>query len=245
MHFVRFLGSGGRPRRGTWTSAGIEFGGELYDPETVRILPPVTPSKIIAVGKNHRSSLDDSGESPPTVPRLFFKPPHTIVGHDSTVSLPFQNNQVVYEAELGVVIGTQCRNVSRESAFSVVEGYTCVNDISNLDDRTISDGAVRVKGFDNAAPIGPVLATPDEVAEDAMIELRLNGDVRQQAPRSDLIYSIPELIEEITQYLTLESGDIIATGTPAGIGSLSDGDHVEIEIDGIGVLEHDIARPHT
>ena len=241
MHFVRFLDSGGRPRKGRWTEAGIEFGNNYYDPESVSILPPVTPSKIIAVGKNHQSSLDKSGDDPPATPRLFFKPPHTIIGHGNTVTLPFQDSQVVYEAELGVVIGEQSRNVSRENALSIVEGYTCVNDISNLDARSISDGAVRVKGFDNAAPIGPVLATPDEVPKDALIELRLNGEVRQQAPRSELVYTIPELIEEITQYLTLEVGDIIATGTPAGIDLLHDGDRVEIEIDGIGTLEHDIA----
>lgn len=241
MHSVRFLDSSKNSRKGEWTESGIEFGGCQYDPTETEILPPVTPSKIIAVGRNHQSTVESRDEDPPSVPRLFFKPPHTVVGHGGTVSLPANKNEIVYEAEMGVVIGKQCRNVPKEDAMSVVEGYTCVNDISNLDDRDISDGAVRVKGFDDAAPIGPVLATPDEVPESAVIELRLNGNLRQQAPCFDLIYTIPELIEEITRYLTLESGDVIATGTPTGIDSLSDGDHVEIEIEGIGTLRHDIA----
>ncbi len=241
MALVRFRDPAGYVRTGDWTDRGLEFGGRVYDPADVSVLPPVEPTKIVAVGRNYRSVVEAEGVDPPTVPRLFFKPPHTVAGHGDTISLPAGKNQVVYEAELGVVIGEQAKRVSRENAESVIAGYTCVNDISNLDDRDIGDGAVRVKGFDGAAPLGPVVVPPTDVPDDATIELRLNGAVKQRGSRADLIFGVPELIEEITRYLTLEPGDVISTGTPGGFGPLSHGDHVAITIDGIGTLEHDVA----
>ena len=241
MALVRFRDPSGYARTGEWTDRGIEFGGQTYDQGDVAILPPVEPTKIVAVGRNYRSVIDEEGVEPPTVPRLFFKPAHTVAGHGDTVSLPPDKDEVVFEAELGVVIGEQAKNVPRAKAEDVIEGYTCVNDISNLDDRDIGDGGVRVKGFDGAAPIGPVVAPLDEVPDDATIELRLNGTVKQHGSVADLLFSVPELVEEITSYPTLEPGDVISTGTPGGFGPLSDGDHVEITIEGVGTLEHDVA----
>jgi len=135
------------------------------------------------------------------------------------------------------------RNVAREEALSYVAGYTCLNDISNRDDQDREVQWVRGKAFDNAAPMGPVLATPEEVPDDARIELRVDGETKQSSSIDQFFFSVPELITEISQYLTLEAGDVISTGTPAGVGPLSDGDHVEVEIEGIGTLAHDVVIP--
>jgi 2-keto-4-pentenoate hydratase/2-oxohepta-3-ene-1,7-dioic acid hydratase in catechol pathway len=126
--------------------------------------------------------------------------------------------------------------------MSVVAGYTCLNDISNRDDQRREQNWVRGKAFDGAAPVGPVLADTDHVADDASIELRVNGETRQDSSLERLIFSIPELIAEITTYMTLEPGDVIATGTPEGVGPISDGDRVAVEIDGVGTLEHAVKQ---
>jgi len=159
------------------------------------------------------------------------------------VTLPEGKERVDWEAELAVVIGEQCRNVDADEAMDVVAGYTCLNDISNRDDQDTEQNWVRGKAFDNAAPMGPVVATPDEVPDEASIELRVNGETKQASAIDQFIFSVPELIAEITTHLTLEAGDVISTGTPAGVGPLSDGDHVAVEIEGIGTLEHDVRAP--
>ena len=160
--------------------------------------------------------------------------------HTETQSHSQKKKSVDYEAELGVVIGEQCRNVAPEDAMDVVAWFTCMNDISNRDDQEIEQNWIRGKAFDNSAPLGPVLATPDEVPADASIELRVNGETKQDSSRSDFIFTIPELVAEITTYMTLEAGDVISTGTPEGVGPLSDGDRVEVDIEGIRTLEHTV-----
>jgi 2-keto-4-pentenoate hydratase/2-oxohepta-3-ene-1,7-dioic acid hydratase in catechol pathway len=196
-----------------------------------------------------RSSVS-AGTTPPTPerdedvpdrPLLFLKPPNSLAGHGDSVRLP-ENRYIEHEAELAVVIGEQCRNVSEDGAKEVIAGYTCFNDLSNRDDQDKEQNWVRGKAFDNAAPMGPVLATPEEVPDDARIQLRVDGETRQDSTLDHLIFSIPELIAEITQYMTLEPGDVIATGTPEGVGPLDDGNRVEVEIEGIGTLSHTVRR---
>ncbi|WP_231187945.1 fumarylacetoacetate hydrolase family protein [Haladaptatus sp. DYF46] len=240
MSHVRFRDPAGSVRKGSWTNDGIVFGDSTYDPDEIDILPPTEPSKIVCVGLNYADHAAESGMDIPERPLLFLKPPNSVAGHGDTVTLPAGKEQVEYEAELGVVIGKQCRNVAAEDADSVIEGYTCVNDISNRDDQMVEQNWIRGKAFDGSAPIGPVIAPPDEVPDDAAVELRLNGEVKQQSSRSEFIFSVPEIIEEITAYMTLEQGDVIITGTPAGVGPLSDGDRVEVEIEGVGTLEHGV-----
>jgi 2-keto-4-pentenoate hydratase/2-oxohepta-3-ene-1,7-dioic acid hydratase in catechol pathway len=174
---------------------------------------------------------------------LFLKPPNTLASHGATVTLPGGKERIDHEAELGVVIGTQARNVSRETAMDHVAGFTCVDDLSNRDDQREEQNWVRGKAFDGAAPIGPVLADPEHVPDDARVQARVNGETRQDGSRSQLIFSVPELVAEITTYLTLEPGDVISTGTPAGVGPLADGDRVEIEVEGVGTLAHDVRLP--
>ncbi|MFB6164667.1 MAG: fumarylacetoacetate hydrolase family protein [Haloarculaceae archaeon] len=257
MKRVRFRDSAGNVRGGRWTvedgepvvtaAAGpygrISFGDEQFAPDEVEILPPCEPTKIVCVGLNYADHAEETGSEIPDRPMLFLKPPNTVASHGQRVTLPADKERIDYEAEIGVVIGERARNVSAKNAMDVVSGYTCVNDLSNRDDQAIEQNWVRGKAFDNAAPIGPLVATPEHLAADATIECRVNGEVRQQSSREELIFSIPELIEEITAYMTLEPGDVISTGTPAGVGPLEDGDEVAIEIEGVGTLEHAVHIP--
>ncbi len=244
MRSVRFRDPAGSTRRGELDEDGVvRFGDSRYDLSSVDVLPPTTPDKLVCIGRNYAEHAAERGEDVPDRPLLFLKPPNTLAGHGDTVTLPAGKKQIEHEAELGVVIGEQCRNVDAAEAMNVVEGFTCVNDISNRDDQRRETNWVRGKAFDGAAPIGPVVASPEHVPEDAAIRLRVNGEVRQDSTRDHLIFSVPELIEEITAYMTLEPGDVISTGTPEGVGPLEDGDLVEIEIEGVGTLEHGVRQP--
>jgi 2-keto-4-pentenoate hydratase/2-oxohepta-3-ene-1,7-dioic acid hydratase in catechol pathway len=257
MKRVRFRDSAGNVRGGRWTvedgepvvtaAAGpygrIAFGDEHYAPDEVDVLPPCEPTKVVCVGRNFADHADEHDADVPDRPMLFLKGPNTIASHDDTVTLLPDVERLEYEAELGVVIGEQCKNVSQAGAMYVVAGFTCVNDISNRDDQEKEQNWVRGKAFDNACPIGPVVATPEHVPEDATIECRVNGETKQSGNREDMIFSVPELIEEITHYMTLVPGDVIATGTPAGVGPMETGDAIEIEIEGVGTLEHGVRIP--
>jgi 2-keto-4-pentenoate hydratase/2-oxohepta-3-ene-1,7-dioic acid hydratase in catechol pathway len=245
MHTVRFRDESGNARRGEWIDGSIHFGGAQYDPESVDILPPVRPTKIVGVGLNYRGHVEETGGEVPEIPRLFVMPPNTLTGHREPVVAPPGKTQVEPEGELGVVIAEECRNVPEAEAQEVVAGYTCVNDVSNRDDqldheRTGRADMVRGKAFDNAAPVGPVVATPDEVPADARITTRVDGDVVQDSRRDEQIFGEHELVAEISSYLTLQPGDIISTGTPPGPTPVSDGDVVTVDIEGIGTLENPI-----
>jgi len=240
MRYIRFRDPAGSVRRGRLEEDTVRFGDDSYELDAVDVLPPCEPSKIVCVGLNYADHAAERDSELPERPLLFFKTPNTAAAHGSTVRLPEGKERVDWEAELAVVIGEQCRNVETDEAMDVVEGYTCLNDISNRDDQDEEQNWVRGKAFDNAAPMGPVVATPDEVPDDASIELRVDGETKQSSSIDQFIFSVPELIAKITTHLTLEPGDVISTGTPAGVGPLSDGDHVAVEIEGIGTLEHDV-----
>jgi 2-keto-4-pentenoate hydratase/2-oxohepta-3-ene-1,7-dioic acid hydratase in catechol pathway len=256
MKQVRFRDPAGSVRTGEWvdsdgepadtdtagTGGQIRFGGRMYDPAEVDVLPPCEPTKIVCIGLNYADHADERDSELPDRPLLFLKPPNAVASPGSDVTLPMGKERVDYEAEMGVVIGEQCRHVDEGDAMDVVEGFTCMVDVSNRDDQDREQNWVRGKAFDNAAPLGPVLATPEHVPDDASIELRLNGETRQSSSREILIFSVPELIAEITTYMTLEPGDVIATGTPEGVGALSDGDEVTVEIEGVGQLTHTVSR---
>ncbi|MFB6133592.1 MAG: fumarylacetoacetate hydrolase family protein [Halanaeroarchaeum sp.] len=240
MRRVRFRDPAGAVRQGEWTDQGIEFADQVYDPVEVDVLSPTEPSKIVCVGLNYADHAEERDSEIPDRPLLFLKTPNTVATHGSTIPLPAGKERVDHEAELGVVIGSQARDVAADEAMEYVAGYTIVNDVSNRDDQDVEQNWVRGKSFDGAAPMGPVLADPGDVPADATVELRVNGEVRQRSTIDQFIFSVPALIEEITTYMTLEPGDVISTGTPSGVAPLDDGDHVEVEIEGIGVLEHDV-----
>jgi 2-keto-4-pentenoate hydratase/2-oxohepta-3-ene-1,7-dioic acid hydratase in catechol pathway len=242
MHRVRFRDPAGSVRTGEWTDEGIVFDGRTYAPESVEILPPCEPTKVVCVGRNYAKHAAETDSEIPDRPLLFLKPPNALSAHGDTVPLPAGKERVEHEAELAVVIGEQCRNVPEEEAMEYVAGFTCLDDVSNRDDQRIERNWVRGKAFDNSCPIGPVLATPEEVPEDARISLRVNGETRQDSTLSRFIFTVPELIAEITSYMTLEAGDVVSTGTPEGVAPLSDGDRVEVDIEGIRTLEHTVRR---
>ncbi|ERG95580.1 fumarylacetoacetate hydrolase family protein [Haloquadratum walsbyi] len=243
MHRVRFQDPAGSIRNGTWHGEYVSFGNTTYETDMVSILPPSNPTKIVCVGLNYADHAEERNKNIPDRPLLFLKPPNVTAGHGDIVTLPSNKERIDHEAELAVVIDTQARHISAADAMEYVAGFTCLNDLSNRDDQDREQNWVRGKAFDNAAPMGPVLATPDEVPADATVELRVNGETRQSSTRSELIFSVPELIEEITTYMTLEPGDIISTGTTSGVAALSDGDHIDIWIEGIGTLTHDVRIP--
>jgi 2-keto-4-pentenoate hydratase/2-oxohepta-3-ene-1,7-dioic acid hydratase in catechol pathway len=243
MRRVRFRDPAGAVRSGEWHGDGVSFGGERYALDEVEILPPVEPSKIVCIGLNYADHAAERDSEIPDRPLLFFKTPNTVAAHGDTVTLPAGKDRIDWEAELGVVVGEQCRNVDAADAMDVVAGFTCLNDISNRDDQDREQNWVRGKAFDGAAPMGPVVADPEHVPADARVTLRVDGETMQDSTRDNLIFSVPELVEEISAYLTLEPGDVISTGTPAGVGALSDGDRVEVEIAGVGTLEHDVRIP--
>jgi 2-keto-4-pentenoate hydratase/2-oxohepta-3-ene-1,7-dioic acid hydratase in catechol pathway len=245
MRRARFRDPAGAVRHGAWTDDGLVFADETYDPEAadVDVLAPVEPTKLVCVGLNYVDHAAEQDKDVPDRPMFFLKPPNTVAAHGDTITLPAGKDRIDWEAELGVVIGEQCRHVDAADAMDVVAGFTCVNDLSNRDDQRREQNWVRGKAFDGAAPLGPVVADPDHVPADAAVTLRVNGETEQASDRSNLAFDVPALIEDVTTYLTLEPGDVISTGTPAGVGPLTDGDTVEVEIEGIGTLRHDVRIP--
>jgi len=247
MHHARFRDPAGSIREGTYDpeSDTVAFGGDEYalDDPAIDVLPPTDPTKIVCIGRNYADHAAELGNDVPDRPLLFLKPPNALASHGDTVTVPEGKDRIDWEAELAVVIGEQCKAVDADDAMDVVAGFTCMNDVSNRDDQNREQNWVRGKAFDNAAPLGPVMATPEEVPADASVELRVNGETKQSSDRGHLIFDVPTLIEEITTYLTLEAGDVIATGTPEGVGALADGDTVEVEVEGVGTLEHDVRVP--
>ena len=261
MHWIRFRDLNGTVRSGRWVDGEIVTPGDVFLPKTVEILPPTVPSKVVGIASNY--AANDNRSFPRAIavfrrtlgrvsglvsrdasdrPILFVQGPNTVVGHDATVTFPYRGERFAYGAELGVIVKKQCRNVLAEDADRVIAGYTCVNDITELDERDREKSWVRAKGFDGAAPMGPVLATTDSVPADATVELQLNGETKEEGSIDRLKHSVPELIEEITAYLTLQPGDVIMTGT-IGLGALSGGDQVEVSIEGIGTLRHYVQYP--
>ncbi|EMA63883.1 fumarylacetoacetate hydrolase family protein [Halorubrum lipolyticum] len=247
MHHARFRDPAGSIREGTYDpeTDTVAFAGEAYalDDPAIDVLPPAEPTKIVCIGRNYADHAAELDNEVPDRPLLFLKPPNALASHGDEIAVPAGKDRIDWEAEIAVVIGEQCKSVDAADAMDVVAGFTCMNDVSNRDDQNREQNWVRGKAFDGAAPLGPVLATPDEVPADASVELRVNGETKQSSDRSHLMFDVPTLIEEITTYLTLEPGDVISTGTPEGVGALSDGDTVEVEVEGVGTLEHDVRVP--
>ncbi|MFB6352902.1 MAG: fumarylacetoacetate hydrolase family protein [Halobacteriales archaeon] len=243
MPTARFRDPAGTVRVGDWTGDGVAANGTEYALDEVDLLAPCEPTKLVCIGLNYADHADESGSEIPDRPMLFLKPPNAVSHHGATVTLPAGKDRLDQEGELAVVIGEQCRHVDAADAMDVVAGYTAGVDLSNRDDQRAEQNWVRGKAFDNASPIGPAIVDADAVADDAQLECRVNGETRQSAPLSTMIFPVPELIAEITSYLTLEPGDVVLTGTPEGVGPLADGDTVEVDIEGIPTLAHDVRIP--
>lgn len=233
---VRFMRDG-KIRGGSFSEEnGIVSGGEVLALEDVELLAPCQPSKIVCVGLNYTEHAKELKMQLPSEPILFLKPPSAVLAPGKEIIYPQSSKQVDYEGELGVVIGKRCKSVPAADAERYILGFTCFNDVTARDLQSKDGQWTRSKSFDTFAPFGPWIAKIDP--SNVNIQTRLNGVVRQKSNTSDLIFGIPDLLEFISGVMTLEPGDVIATGTPPGVGPMSKGDKVEVEIEGIGVLEN-------
>lgn len=199
-----------------------------------------TPGKIVCVGRNYAAHAKELGNEVPAQPMLFFKPTSAVIASGETIYLPRASAKVDYEAEIALVIGRRARRVAARDAYDVLAGVACANDVSARDLQKSDGQWGRAKGFDTFCPLGPTVTTGFSWDTLEVIG-RVNGELRQHGHVRDLIFSIPALVEFITGVMTLEAGDVILTGTPEGVGPLSPGDVVDVEIPGVGVLSNPVA----
>ncbi len=219
----------------------LDYGAEVGEREAVEVLAPVSPSKVVCVGLNYRQHAEEMDKTIPEVPLLFMKPPTAVIGPGEPIELPAQSSEVHHEGELAVVIGARAKDLAVAESSRVVLGYMCANDVTARDIQRREKRYTRGKGFDTFCPLGPAIATADAFRPaEHRLECRVDGDLRQSSTLDDFIFSIPEVISSISHVMTLCAGDVILTGTPAGVGPLGSGQTVSVEIDGIGRLENPV-----
>ncbi len=215
--------------------------GKAFELSELNVLPPTVPTKIICVGLNYLDHAIEMDMPVPKEPILFLKPPSAVIGHTDKIIYPRVSEQVDFEAELAVIIGKRCKNIKISNASDVIAGYTCFNDVTARDLQRRDGQWTRAKSFDTFAPVGPFIVPAADIdPENIYIRSRVNGETKQDSSTSNLIFEIPYLLEFISKIMTLEVGDIIATGTPPGVSSLHPGDVVEIDIEGIGILKNEV-----
>ncbi|MCQ4084926.1 fumarylacetoacetate hydrolase family protein [Streptomyces sp. RB6PN25] len=224
--------------------AEFELSGTKVPLNKVRLLSPVLPSKVVAIGRNYAAHAAELGHQVPDAPFAFFKPSTAVIGHGDPVPYPPFSSELHHEAELAVVIGRMCREVPRERAHEVVLGYTCANDLTARDVQRTEKQWARAKGFDASCPLGPWVETGLDMAaaSDLAITCTVNGELRQAGRTSQMVHPIADLIVNITEAMTLLPGDVILTGTPAGVGPLNVGDEVAVSIEGIGTLANKVIK---
>src|ERR1022692_1629872 len=216
----------------------IRFTGARYPVADVRLLAPVLPSKVVAIGKNYAAHAREMGGEPPDEPVIFLKPSTSVAGPVDAIVRPTRlSKRVDYEGELAVVIGRVCRDVPQERAAESIFGYTCANDVTARDLQASDGQWARAKGFDTFCPLEPWIETDLDPA-DLELTTTVNGEVKQQARTSQLLHDVTELICYVTAVMTLLPGDVLLTGTPAGVGPLAHGDNVAVTIEGIGTLSN-------
>lgn len=251
MRFIRYTTGSDAPRYG-WVYEdrvgpieGEPFGEyRRMDAEipfhAVRLLAPLRPGKIICVGRNYAEHAREQNVDVPDIPLLFLKPPSSVIGPGDTIILPPQSQRVEHEGELAVVIGQRGRWIPAEEALRHVLGYTVANDVTARDLQRRDGQWTRGKGFDTFLPLGPWVET-DLDPSDILVQTRVNGEMRQMASTREMMFPVEQLIAFISSVMTLEPGDVILTGTPAGIGPLNSGDTVEVTVEGIGSLSNPVA----
>lgn len=216
---------------------GIKTTGAVHPLDDVRLVAPIIPrSKVVGFGRTYSEHAKELGNEVPTEPLMFLKPNTSVVGHGEPVTLPAFSQEVSFEGELAVVIGRICKDVPAEKASDVIFGYTIANDLTARDAQRTDPQWARAKGFDGSCPLGPWIETELEDPDDIAITTRLNGEVRQDGSTRDMIWPVSELVARASEAFTLLPGDVIMTGTPAGVGLVNAGDIVEIELEGLGTL---------
>jgi 2-keto-4-pentenoate hydratase/2-oxohepta-3-ene-1,7-dioic acid hydratase in catechol pathway len=216
---------------------GLPIPDERVLPEDVRLLAPVEPANIFCVGRNYTEHAKELGHDLPEEPLIFLKATGSLLGPGEPIRIPLWAGRIDYEGELAVVIGKTCRCVSEEEAGSAIFGLTCLNDVTARDLQNRDGQWTRAKGFDTFCPLGPWILQSAET-RGRRIETRLNGQVVQSANTDMMIFPVCRLIAHISRFTTLHAGDVVATGTPAGVGPMKPGDEVEVEIEGIGILKN-------
>jgi 2-keto-4-pentenoate hydratase/2-oxohepta-3-ene-1,7-dioic acid hydratase in catechol pathway len=217
--------------------------GPTFELDEVKLLAPVRPSKIVCVGRNYREHAAELGNKMPDEPLLFLKAPSAIIGPEERIEIPSASQQVEHEGELGVIIGFPARNISdRDSGLGCVFGYTCLNDVTARDLQRKDVQFTRGKSFDTFCPVGPFVIT-DLDPDNATVTTRVNGEVKQNGNTRDMAFDVGFLIRYISAIMTLYPGDLIATGTPAGVSRMKHGDVVEVEVGGVGILRNQVYDP--
>ncbi len=251
MRYVRFKRRGEDAVRLGWIEderigsiEGPLFGAHRRSPVTwpgtaVKLLAPLLPGKIVCVGRNYVEHAREHDAEVPDVPLLFLKPPSAVIGPRDPILLPPQSQQVEHEAELAVVIGRKARQVAPDEAREVIFGYLAANDVTARDLQRKDGQWTRAKGFDTFCPLGPWIDTEVDPG-DLRITCRVNGQIRQLASTREMVFSVFQLVAFVSGIMTLEAGDVLLTGTPAGVGPLQGGDSVQVEIEGIGILENPV-----
>lgn len=216
-----------------------------FDPmplAAAQLLAPVTPSKILCVGRNYREHAKELGNEVPTEPLIFSKPPSSLLAPGGVVRMPASSERVDFEGELAIVIGKRASRFKADGDWrSLIRGYTLANDVTARDLQKKEAQWTRPKGWDTFCPVGPIVSNEIDPAAGVTLETRVNGELKQQGSTADFIFSIPQLLAYITQAITLEPGDLLLTGTPSGVGPLQPGDRVEVSIKGLGVLANTFA----
>jgi 2-keto-4-pentenoate hydratase/2-oxohepta-3-ene-1,7-dioic acid hydratase in catechol pathway len=219
--------------------APLQLTGESLPLSQVKLLAPVLPSKVVCIGKNYADHAAEMGGAPPGNPVVFLKPSTSVIGPGDAIVLPRNSDRVDHEAELGIVIGRLCREVPRERALDVVLGFTCGNDVTARDHQAADGQWTRGKSHDTFCPLGPWVET-ELAASDVAVRCTVDGEVRQDGRTSALIHDIPAVIEWVTAFMTLLPGDVILTGTPAGVGPITAGSTVSVAIEGLGTLTNPV-----
>ncbi len=206
-----------------------------------RLLPAVSPTKIVCVGRNYAEHAKELGNAVPTEPLIFMKPPSSLNGHLGAVVYPKISQLVSFEGEVGIIIGRRARRIKQEEADAYIAGYTIVNDMTARDLQKKDGQWTRGKGFDTFCPVGPCWVPREEIDFQSLrVTTRLNGELKQDAPVTDMIFSVGAILQFVTEFMTLEPGDLIATGTPPGVGPVQPGDVIQVEVPGLGILENSI-----
>lgn len=215
------------------------FTGRSWPLADTRLLAPILPSKVVAVGRNYADHAAELGNPVPTTPMIFLKPSTSVIGPEAAIAIPAISNQVDYEGELAVVIGRPCRDVKAENASSVILGYTVANDVTARDLQRSDVQFTRGKGFDTFCPLGPWIETEFDPA-DAEVRTELDGKLVQDGHTASMVFTVGELIEFVSAVMTLLPGDVILTGTPAGVGPMVAGQRVSVTVEGIGTLSNPV-----
>ena len=245
MRIIRYTLDADTPPTANDAHPGVRHG-DLSDlPEGARLLPPCAPSKIVCVGRNYPEHARELGNEVPAEPLLFLKPPSSLIASGDRILYPELSQRVDFEGELGVVIGKRASRVRRQNANEFILGYTCVNDVTARDLQKRDGQFTRGKGFDTFCAVGPCIVPRGEVHhDDLQVRTYVDGELKQEGSVHEMLFGVDVIIEYISAVMTLEPGDLIATGTPPGVGPLQPGVTVRVEIAGVGVLENTvILRP--